>query len=122
MNTAPIFLILKANAAVTALLGVKPLRVYPWGDAPERQVKPYATYGTFSGTPENYVDKTPDIDSLGTQIDIWADTVQSCEAVFAAIRDALEPHAHITNFQGSVRDTETNLYNARLELDFWQPR
>jgi len=114
--------ILLASPAVVLLLGSKPLRFFPWSEAPEKTVKPYATYGTYSGAPNNYLATTADIDGLGTQIDIWSETVASCEDCFEAIRDALEPIGHLTSFQGVTRDPETRLYNARMEFDFWQAR
>ena len=119
---ANIFSLLRDTPAVTALLGTKPLRFYPWSNAPEKSTKPYATYGTYNGVPENYVTNVPDIYNLGTQVDIWAESVDSCEDVFEAIRDALEPIGHLTSFQSVTRDPETNLYTARMEFDFWQAR
>ena len=118
----PIFQTLKATAAVTALLGTKPLRFYPWGQAPQNPTKPYATYGVFNGNPENYLDRTPDIDNMGTQIDIWATTGKSCDDCFIALRDALEPLGHMITFQSATKDPETQLYTARMEFDFWTPR
>lgn len=118
----PLFITLSNTPAVTALLGVSPLRVYPWGEAPQNSPRPYATYGVYNGLSENYLDRVPDIDNLGTQIDIWAETGVSCNACFVAIRDAIEPIAHVTGFQAAIKDEETQLYHSRLEVDFWTPR
>lgn len=117
-----LFPILNANTAVKAVLGSNPLRVYPWGRAPQNVVKPYAVYGVYNGNPENYLNQVPDIDNKGTQIDIYASTSESAEDVFIAIRDALEPTVHMTSFATPNLDAETNLYSARLEFDFWDER
>jgi hypothetical protein len=117
-----LFTILKATPAVTALLGTPILRVFPWGRAPQNVVKPYATYGVFNGNPENYLGQVPDMDNAGTQLNIWAESAASCDACFNAVRDALEPHAHMTNYATPDLDADTNLYSARMEFDFWEPR
>lgn len=120
--TSKVFPILNADSAVKALLGSKPLRVYPWGQAPQNVQHPYATYGVFSAQPENTMDTEPQIDNQGTQIDIWAHTAKSCDECFVAIRNALESSGHMINFQMSVRDNETQLFTSRMEFDFWTAR
>jgi hypothetical protein len=98
------------------------LRVYPWGEAPENVARPYATYGVYNGVPENYLGQVPDVDNLGTQIDVWADTAASGNACAIAIRDSLEPHAHMTSFAANERDGETKLYRCRMSFDFYKER
>lgn len=117
-----LFPILKANASVTALLGSEPLRVFPHGRAPTNTVKPYAVYAVYNANPENYLGQRPDIDNKGTQIEIFADTSQSLESCFLAIRDALEDFAHMTNYNTPDLDANTNLYGVRMEFDFWEAR
>lgn len=115
-----IFQLLKADSAVTALLGTSPLRVFPFSEAPQNSLKPYVTYGIYNANPENYIDTIPDIDQLSTQIDIWGDTSKSCEQCFNAIRSALEVHGHMTNYSALSRDTETKLFRVTMEFDFWK--
>lgn len=117
-----VFQTLNSSSAVKALFGSKPLRIFPWAQAPEKVTKPYATYAIFNGDAENYLGNLPDIDRQGTQFDIWAENGKSCEDCFIALRDALEPLGHMVSFQQAVKDAETQLYNARLEFDFWTPR
>lgn len=119
-----LFPILNASAEVKALLGSAPLRVYPWYRAPQNVAKPYAVYGVTVGNPENYLDRAPDMDRKLTQIDIYATTGASAEAVFNAIRDAIEQplHAHMTNFATPSLDSDTDLYTGRLEFDFLDAR
>lgn len=59
---APIFALLSANAGVTALLGTSPCRAYPFGNAPDQVTKPYITWQTIGGNPENYLKDSPNID------------------------------------------------------------
>lgn len=118
----PVFPILNLSIAVKELLGTDPLRVYPFSDAPEGVAKPYATYSVFNGLPENYLGSQSDIDNLGTQIDIWAETAASCTECFDAIRSALETEGYLTSFAGSERDEETRLYHARMDFDFFKNR
>lgn len=122
MIVANIFDTLKANAAVTAILGTKPLRVYPYSEAPQQVSAPYMTYGTIAGTPENYINQAPDVDRHLTQIDIWCDTVAQANAAYTAVRNCLEAIGHVQNFQSITRDPETKRYNARFEIDFLEYR
>lgn len=117
-----LFPILDASVDVKLRFGANPLRIYPWDRAPENPRKPYAVYGVYNANPENYLDSVPDIDNKGTQIQIYADTGDSCEKCYKAIRDTLEPHAHMLSFSTPSLDTNTNLYVARMEFDFWESR
>lgn len=118
----PLFTILNASAPVKALLGTSPLRVFPWGEAPPAVTKPYAVYAVFNGLPENTMDQTPLLDNLGTQINVYGVSVASCQSAAEAIRDALEPEAHMVNFSNPVPDTETKLFLARMDFDFFTER
>lgn len=113
---------LKASTAVKDLLGYDPLRVYPWGRAPENVVKPYAVYGVYNANPENYLGTKPDIDNKGTQIDLYGETAASVNDVFVAVRDVLEVDNYMTSFSTPDLDEDTNLYHARMEFDFWDER
>lgn len=117
-----LFQILSAAPAVTALLGSNPVRVYPFGQAPQLSEYPYATYTVFSGDPQNMMDKTPDFDNLGTTVDVWAKTAASAQAVAVAVRDAVEPHAHMVRIGNMTRDPETNSYRVSLDFDFFTER
>lgn len=114
----PVFTILNASSAVKALLGTSPLRVFPWGEAPEGSAKPYATYIVFNATPENTLGEVPEDDMMHTQIDVWGETLSSCITVAEAIRDALEPYGHMVAFSAMPPDTETKLYRQRMDFDF----
>lgn len=117
-----LFEILKSSPAVTNLLGSNPLKVFPFGRAPQKVSLPYAVYSVYNANPENYLDRVPDIDNKGTQIDIFASNAEDLKSCFDAIRDALEPHAHMTSFSTSDQDADTNLYPCRMEFDFWDER
>lgn len=119
---ADIFPLLAANPAVTALVGTNPVRIFPFANAPQETEKPYVTYGTYNGIPQNYLDRVPDVDNLGTQINIWAESANDCLDLSIAIRDTLEPYGHMTSFQSLTRDPETQLFTAQLEFDFWKNR
>lgn len=117
----PVFTILSADTTVTALLGTTPLRVFP-DQAPQNTIKPYAVYTMFSGTPQNTFDEAAEVDILSTQIDIWADTSGSCQAVAEVVRTSLEPYAYLTSFASSAPDDQTPEYRVRLDFDFFKDR
>lgn len=115
----PVFDVLSASTTVKSHLGEPPnMRLYPFGEATQNTLKPYATWQLISGVPENYLGNLPDADDYRTQIDVWALTQASALAVAKAIRDAIEPHAHITNAGNTGRDPETKNFRYMLDVEF----
>lgn len=113
--------------AVRALLksGQDPLRFYLFGKAPQNVEKPYAVWRQVSGAPESYLGNVPDIDSYTTQIDVYASPTQGASvarSVAKALRDAIEPHAHITFWMGDDIDPDTKNFTFRFQADWWTPR
>ncbi|MCY1313369.1 hypothetical protein D9M70_638860 [compost metagenome] len=56
------------------------------------------------------------------QIDIYADSAASARTAAKTLRDAIEPHAHITRWGGESRDPETKNYRVSFDVDWWTPR
>ena len=119
---APIFQIVAASSAVTDLLGTAPVRFWPFGDAPEPTESgyalPYAAWQTVNGTPENYLGNAPDLDSYTLQVDVYAATGSSARAAAKALRDAIEPHAHIVAWRGESREAETKMYRYSFDVEW----
>tara|TARA_R110002167_G_scaffold242973_1_gene448550 strand:- start:286 stop:651 length:366 start_codon:yes stop_codon:yes gene_type:complete len=118
----PIFSVCFADAGVTALLGSSPCRLYPFGLAPQGVTKPYAVWQQISGAPENYINQRPDMDLFTLQVDCWSPSATASHAVALALRDAIEPHAHIAAWYGDRRDPETNNYGYSFAVDWYTPR
>lgn len=112
---------------VQALLkqGAGPLRFYLFGMAPQGVQYPYAVWRQVGGAPENYLGNLPDVDSFTVQIDVYASEQQGaavCRQVAAALRDAIESHAHITGWFGDGRDPDTQSYTFTFQADWLTPR
>ncbi|WKT59107.1 DUF3168 domain-containing protein [Microbulbifer thermotolerans] len=118
MKYPPVFPLAVASADVTSLLGASPTRLYPFGEAPQGVKKPYAVWQIIGGIPENYIDRAPDADNYSVQVDVYADRSADAQNVALALRDAYEPHAHITSWNGDGRDPDTNNYRISFDLDF----
>lgn len=118
----PIFAALSASIAVKALIGSNPVRGYPFGGAPQGVAMPYVVWQTVGGLPENYLGQRPDIDSFTLQIDCYAATASAARAVAAAVRDAVEAHAHIVAWRGEERDPETMHYRYSFDVDWFVHR
>lgn len=118
----PLFATLNASAAVKAIFGSAPLRVYPFGEAPQGVTLPYAVQQNVTGLPENYLGQVPDIDSWTKQIDIYAATPTVALNGAQAMRDALEPVAYITRWGEEGRDPDTNHYRISFDVDFLTSR
>lgn len=119
---APIFPVVAGSAAVAAVLGSAPVRFWPFGEAPENSVLPYSVWQQVSGSPENYINQTPDLDSYTLQVDVYASTGSSARAAAKALRDAIEPHAHIGAWRGESREKDTKLYRYSFDVDWMVPR
>ncbi|SDI77626.1 Protein of unknown function [Pseudomonas flavescens] len=115
----PIFETAIASDAVLATLGSSPTRLYTFGDVPEGVIHPYAVWQTIGGAPKNYLDGRPDIDLFTLRVRVYGDTIDSIRQVAAALRDAIEPQAHITRWRSERKDTETGYYCLSFDLD-WQ--
>lgn len=122
MNYPPVFTLAAASPAVTALLGSDPCRVWLFDRAPPVGTpfyqKPYAVWQQAGGVPENYLDKAPDADNWSVQVDVYAESIDEARAVALALRDAYEPHAYITNWNGESRDPDTNNFRVSFDVDF----
>lgn len=114
-------------SGVQALLktGTGPLRFYLFGRAPQGVDLPYAVWQMSGGAPENFLGNVPDMDSMGVQIDVYASPSQGPDVarnVAEAIRDAIEPHCHITSWRGDFQDPDTNNYRFSFDCDWWVSR
>lgn len=119
----PVYALLTADAPTTALVGT---RIYRHGSAPQNVVAPYITWSLVSGTPENELSALPRVDRLEVQVDCWSNNTGTgdaqVEALATAVRDALEPYAHMTAIVANEQDFETRRYRLGLQFTFWQKR
>lgn len=118
----PIFSICAADATVKSLLGVTPTRLYPFGKAPENVTRPYAVWQQITGTPENFIGDVPDIDSYTVQVDVYSLDEATARQVAQALRNAIEPSAHIVAWRGESIDPETGDSRISFDVDFWVNR
>lgn len=116
--TPPIFTLAAASVSVRALLGIDPVRVFPFGQAGDAPVLPYAVWQIAGGLPENYLAGRPDADSFKTQIDVYAASADVARAAAAALRDALELKAYVVSWRGETRDPVTRNYRFSFDMDW----
>lgn len=117
----PVFVTLKASSAVRAIVGTSPARIYRHGNAPQDVAKPYITWTAF-GAPENQLSGTPTTDKYTVQVDCWHQTDKGVEDMADAVRDAIEPVAHMTAIRDEPREPETKLYRVSLDFDWFNDR
>lgn len=118
----PIFQLCAGDAGVKSALGSNPVRLYPFGQAPQGVVLPYAVWQIVSGGPENYLGNLPDVDSYTVQVDVYADGASSVRSAAKALRDAIEPHAHIVGWRGESRNPDTQRYRLSFDVDWFVHR
>lgn len=118
----PVFTTLKASSAVKAIVGTNPPRIYRHGSAPQDTSKPYIVWFLVTGTPENHLSGTPPVDRMTVQVDCYHQTDAGIELMAEAVRDAIEPYAHMTAIPVNEREPETLLYRMAMEFDWFVDR
>lgn len=119
----PIYPVCAAVPAVTALLGSAPTRLYPFDEAPQGTALPYAVWRVIpGGRPENHLGDAPDIDRWSLQVDVYARTGNDATAVTEALRDAIEPHAHIVRWGDQDTDPDTRNKHIGFDVSWYVPR
>lgn len=115
----PVYPTIMAVPGVVALIGD---RCYRHGEAEPSVQAPYVTYFIVTGTPENNLSDPPPIDRVGVQVDCWSDGDEQVEQLATAVRNAMEPHAHMTSIVLNTRDLETRRYRIGMQFDWWLHR
>ena len=118
----PVFVLASASSTVKSLIGSNPVRLWPFGGAGNTPTKPYAVWQVVYGSPENYLAGLPDVDGYGVQIDCYGTTATSARNVAAALRDAFEPAAYVTSYNGETVDEPTGLARVSFTVEFLTPR
>lgn len=121
----PVYSLLNV-AAVTNIVGTFAI----WQDVLPQQYgtkRKYVTWSIVGGAPENYLDQVPTMDSGRVQIDCWvgaelADGAKVCQDLMIAVRNAIEPRAHMISTPLSGYEPDTKLYRYLLEFQFWELR
>ena len=119
----PIWETLAPLTAVQAALG-NPVRFYAFSRAPAapKLVYPYAVWNLISGVPENALGDAPNIDRFTVQIDIYGTTSDQVRQAAAAVRDGVEPNAHIIGWRGEEKDPLTGNFRVSFDADWFTPR
>lgn len=121
-----IFPLISTDPAVTSIIGSNPVRFYRHGKAPQTVQAPYVTWFLVSGIPENQLDGVPLTDRFSVQIDCWSNNTgdgdEEVEELAKAIRDAIEPHAHMTSIPIDGEDPDTKRHRIGLQFTVWQDR
>lgn len=113
------------HAPARALLGSNPFRFYLFGKIPETpgaSELPYVAWQVINGSPENYLNRVPDMDEMTLQVDVYGQDQAQVTAASVAVRDAIEPKAHITFWRNMGQDPDTKLYRFTFVLDWHNPR
>lgn len=117
----PVFATLAADSGVLDLLGDPP-RVWRHGEAPQDTTRPYAAWHLVVGTPENTLSEAPGMDRCTVQIDCWSPTSAAVVVLAEAVRNAVEPLAHMTGVVVDERERATKLYHLAMQFDWWLSR
>lgn len=115
----PVYSTLQASSAVTAIVGT---RVGRHGEVNPDTPRPYITWQVVGALPENQLSAVPDTDFVQVQINCMHTSDAGVETLAEAVRDAIEPYAHVTGIPVDQRDAETRLYWIALQVDWWLNR
>lgn len=124
----PIYKVCFDSSVVRSLIGTVDaqgkniIRMYAFGQAPAQVQRPYVVWQVITGFPGNNISDRPDFDLQSLQIDVYASTDVSARSVATALRDAIEPHMHITSWDGEGRDPVTSYYRFTFSVDWYAER
>lgn len=119
---APVFEICAGYAPLQAILGSNPMRLWAFGEAPENETRPYATFQHTYGAPDNHVNERPKVDRFGIQIDTFGKSVSEARNIAEGIRDAIESDAYVVSWNGEFWDVPTGLYRYSFSVEFLTSR
>lgn len=119
----PVFALLSASPAVTAIVGTAPVRAYGFAYAPQDAPLPHVTWQVVSGVPEQVLDR-PGIDNARVQVDCWAADATGCRQLADAVREALEDDGRnvMISDNGDTYDDDAKQYRRSFDFSFWIPR
>ncbi len=117
MIITPLVALCRANADVLAIFSTNPMRIYPFGLAPENVAKPYAVFQTIGGSAAMYLGNRPDFDYSSLQIDVYANTLAESIAGATAIRNAIENDCYVTRYDEDGKDPATGLKRCGFDVD-----
>lgn len=118
MSLPPVFTILAATSAVTAIVGTNPVRVFPAGDIPQGQLLPAVAWQGIGGLPYNLLSDRPPADHQRVQIDCWAHEFGVADNLANEVRYALELSGYLVSLNGSDYDPETKRFRVSFDWNF----
>lgn len=119
----PVYAILNAAEAVTALVGADAAARIYHREAPQSPTAPYVVWFVVAGEPENELSAAPSVDRAVFQVDVYGRTPAEVNALYRAVRDALEAQCHMTAFLVDERGVEApRLYRMAAQFDHWLSR
>jgi hypothetical protein len=120
MNPATaIFTACSASGAVWSALGdSNRLRVFPFGNAPQNGDKPYCVWQVVTGSPENYINQTPDLDRWSVQFDTYGRNASEVWTAAEAVQNAVETTAHVVSYRGQEYESATGLYRVSFDVEW----
>jgi hypothetical protein len=123
MSYPPVFNVCGNNDAVAqALGGVGSIRLFPFDRAPKAETRTYAVWQVVAGEPGNYLGGLPDLDQYTLQFDVYAATANDARLAAEALRDAIEPVAYVTVWDGESRDPKTGSFLVTFLVDWFVSR
>lgn len=118
----PIFPVLKASMPVAAIIGPNPIRAFRHGHVPQDTVAPYVVWSSINILPSNNLSDLPSDDRITIEIDCYSYDDTEIVQLATAVRNAIEPHAHLTGVPVDLKETETQLYRMSLQFDWFLSR
>lgn len=109
---------LMADSATQAIIAD---RVYP-NRVPLNGAVPAVVFQMWDGSPENYLESNPTMDSVVLQITCWAEDVTTADDLANKARAVLEKIGTVVRFIGSDFDPETNWECIRFDVRIWNVR
>lgn len=121
MSVETVLVVLKADAAVTAIVGSGlNARISPLIKS-QGITTPAVTLQRISLDPVNHLRGHGDLDSVRVQLDAWTESYAEARALAGACRDAIQNAGHLMlgEFDNYDPETDPGLYRITQDYQVW---
>ncbi len=118
----PVFPVLKASTPVASIIGPSPIRAFRHGHVPQDTVAPYVVWSSINSIPSNNLSSLPSDDRVTIEVDCYSLDDTEIVQLATAVRNAIEPYAHMTGVPVDMQEPDTRLYRMSLQFDWFLSR
>lgn len=108
--------------ALHPYVGVKPARIYDFGEAPQGTDAAYITFFQVTDQPHEQISGAPCSDNVTMQVDCYSKDRAECRAMAVSVRRIFDGLGHSNRMIIQAREADTKLYRISFEVEIFENR